>query len=135
MGSMTGANPAALITELQNGAELLNYSTTAEVNAALALKHDSLKAFGHGQSLQDKTAVRSLGVTYTNVDTKPICIIFVIGGGGTSTSARLYVDDGETSWFDDETMYYLSGFAVILPGQTYKVTSNTGSLIRFSEWA
>lgn len=93
----------------------------------------NLFVLGFGQTRQNLTASRSLGVTYTNSTNRPrlVSIIMTVGAGQSF------------SFFIDGVLHLSSGNAattatgqpmdvVVFPGETYQVT---GSGISISKWS
>lgn len=84
------------------------------------------EGFDLGQTRQDVTAFRSYGVTYTNSTTKPIEILV------TNTTYASYF----TLTLDGIVYNNIGGgqyTGSILPGETYQITPNTGTLNQWVE--
>ena len=91
------------------------------------------KMFGVGQTPQDVTASRSLGVTYTNSTGKPIAVgVAVRGGISLTTTASL---NGVPYCYDASTATNASGngvWFVVPDGMTYSVEcTQTAATITF----
>lgn len=94
------------------------------------------KMFGVGQTVQDVTASRSLGVTYTNSTGKPIAVgVSVRGGTALTTTASL---NGIPYCYDSSIANATAGngvWFVVPDGMTYSVvaTQTTGTIIFWTE--
>lgn len=113
-------------------AQLALKADTSYVNNKLALKANTadLKEIGVGQTWQNVTASRDLGVTYTNSTGKPVFIqvsIYITADGlWRATVAGVIVSDVQANaGYDD----YVN-FSFIVPnGSTYSVTQLSGSYL------
>lgn len=91
---------------------------------------------GIGQTYQDVTSSRSVGVVYTNSQSRPM-VVKVKVNGWPKTEASIYINgvqaaganaanvEGQSQW--------LYPYAIIPPGATYSVSVNNGQLINWVE--
>ncbi len=134
MSTSIGTNSSTLATEIKNGSTVGVSIDTAGVVTMPATPNTQL---GVGQTWQDVTASRALGVTYTNTTGKPIEVFFT---GGSSSSSTIFV------WYINNISYggtYITNTAtvstdtsfIVPAGATYKIqiNSGTGNVIQWSE--
>ncbi len=85
------------------------------------------QAFGVGQTRQNMTAQRTLGVTYTNTTGKPIGVE-MHAVGTSSASAHLQITVGSSTLamnYVRNNGEILSVNAVVLPGESYSYSTGT----------
>ncbi|ALX85673.1 phage tail protein [Achromobacter denitrificans] len=101
----------------------------ASDHAALSAAFQTLRAqvFGVGQTLQDVSASRAFGVTYTNSTGRPISV-YIVGSSNSSAGGNMSVMVGGIAGTRSITPYNgvsLSLTAVIPPGITYRVVADS----------
>lgn len=126
---------------LQETGGLLKRLSWSNLKATLLTYFDTLYSrttaiFGIGQTWQNVTASRSAGVTYTNTTGKPIQII-ITSNATETVEFTLFVDGNISQIVRGRTISgaVIRGSAsqVILHGQTYSVSFNTGSIGLWAE--
>ena len=91
-------------------------------------------SFGVGQTWQDVTSSRSVGVTYTNNTGKPIMVSIVTSSQSGIDNHYLYVGNVIVSGYLDQTNGDHTPFSAIVPnGSTYRLTTGSGQLVRWVE--
>ena len=94
--------------------------------ADLKVAFADLKEIGVGQTWQDVTASRSIGVTYTNTTGKPIMVYF---GGHIGASADIYGHINNVLVSKLNILNASGTVNLLVPnGSTYKYTISNGSL-------
>lgn len=116
-----------------SGAGVLRFATaievanrtnvTASVNPSNAATIAQSTDLGVGQSWQNVTSSRSVGVTYTNNTGKPIMVLVNLSGKGLAIVGGVTI---KTSRIDDEGDFSF----IVPPNTTYKCT---GSIISWAE--
>jgi len=122
---------------------LLSVDSITSVDAKDAALQTTLEAYsdgnsiGVGQTWQDVTASRSVGVTYTNTTGKPIEVLFEGYASGASETTNNFLINGvgiHIIYGDlghaDRTM-----ISVVIPnGSTYSI-ENTGGIVTIQSWS
>jgi hypothetical protein len=122
--SFTGTPTAPTAAAGTNNTQL---ATTAFVMA-------NVNGLGYNQTLQDVTASRVLGVTYTNTTSKPIMVHVGVGSiTGNSSSLRVSINGATSIVFATgapggaEASTDVSGSVIIQAGQSYNITEVGGT--------
>ena len=118
--------PAAT-TSVQGAVVLNNTLTSTSTAQALTAAQGKVlndQAFGVGQTWQDVTASRALGVTYTNTTGKPIYVIVVNEFYNYGDPVEVFVNNIKLLSGDKGNgIGWLGDTSFVVPaGQTYKVT-------------
>ena len=117
-----------------------NVSTSGSVTAGNVVFSDSsvqtAAAIGYGQTWQNVTSSRALGVTYTNTTGKPIQVFVTVNSDVIFTQFSVTIDSiGPFTWgrnaMDSGTYGYYSTSLIIPDGSTYRFAG--GDLYRWVE--
>ena len=138
-GSIPAAQLPVATTSTQGIVKLNNTLTSTSITEALTAAQGKVlndQAFGVGQTWQDVTAWRALGVTYTNSSDRPICV--VIAGNPSHLPERLILTiNGVVVWNQNidgengDTNVVVSG--IVPPYHFYSVTTD-GNNTTISRW-
>lgn len=92
-------------------------------------------SLGVGQTWQDVTASRNLGVTYTNTTGKPISVAVVIGTNviNNGNVATIVVDGVSVTSFSLYS-YADSSFFIVPAGSTYAINNTSGNATK-NKWS
>jgi hypothetical protein len=113
--------------------DVTDIAKSSVITPALALKANTtdLKEIGVGQTWQDVTTSRSLGVTYTNTTGKPIEIkVSVNCTAGTGNTLRINGNPIDT--ITDQSAG-LHSFSAIIPNNSKYMIDNFNTISRWSE--
>ncbi|MBF7690668.1 hypothetical protein [Acinetobacter pollinis] len=84
---------------------------------------------GIKQTFKSVTNGRSLGTTYTNSTNKPIMVSVILSNVASGTQVIWYVNEGAIcASTQTVAVTQLPITFIVPPGQTYKITSSTGSI-------
>ena len=130
MSGMSGASPLALIEELQNGAELVNYYNKTKVDELLAKKSE----YAVEQSIQDVTASRLFDTDYLNDTNIPITLYFNLLSSSGSRAVFIVIDGVEYNLGVSVQNASHADVSVVIPaGSTYRLKNNFLMLISWLE--
>ena len=112
---------------------LTSTATDAALTAAQGKKLND-QDFGIGQSYVDVTTSRVVGTTYTNNTGKPIMVSIVTSSQSGTDNHYLYVGNVIVSGYLDQESGDHTPFSAIVPnGSTYRLTTESGQLMRWVE--
>lgn len=104
------------------------------VNAALSFKVNTadLKEIGVGQTWQNVTGSRALGITYTNTSGKPIYVA-IANSSIAGSNVQLTVDGILVYALTQDNGGLGRGGTIVPNGSTYSATTAPGSLVAWIE--
>lgn len=129
-GSLVPAAQLPAATTSNQGAVILNNTVTStDATQALTAAQGKVlndQAFGVGQTVQDFTASRALGTTYTNSKGKPILISVTVAGANDYLTTTLTVNNVAAASVSNSTQYGQTKNIcyVIPPSSTYSVVGS-----------